>query len=61
VSTREGYWARRRAGLKARLPRFRGEDKYHSLTYPQFGFRLKDDVLSLSKIGDMRYSKEDLR
>ena len=50
----EGYWARRRAGLKAHLPRFRGEDRYDSLTYPQFGFRLKDDVLCLSKIGDMR-------
>lgn len=50
----EGYWARRRAGLKAHLPRFRGEDRYDSLTYPQFGFRLKDGVLCLSKIGDVR-------
>jgi len=50
----EGYWARRRAGLNAHLPRFRGEDRYGSLTYPQFGFRLKDGVLSLSKIGDVR-------
>jgi putative transposase len=50
----EGYWARKRAGLKAHLPRFRGEDRYDSLTYPQFGFRLKDGVLCLSKIGDMR-------
>jgi putative transposase len=50
----EGYWARKRAGLKAHLPRFRGEDRYDSLTYPQFGFRLKDGVLCLSKIGDVR-------
>ena len=50
----EGYWARRRAGLKAHLPRFRGADRYGSLTYPQFGFRLKDGVLCLSKIGDLR-------
>ena len=50
----EGYWARKRAGLKAHLPRFRGEDRYDSLTYPQFGFRLKDGVLYLSKIGDVR-------
>jgi putative transposase len=50
----ECYWARRRAGLKAHLPRFRGEDRYDSLTYPQFGFRLKDGVLCLSKIGDVR-------
>jgi putative transposase len=50
----EGYWARKRAGLRAHLPRFRGEDRYDSLTYPQFGFRLKDGVLCLSKIGDLR-------
>jgi IS605 OrfB family transposase len=51
----EGYWARRRAGLKAHLPRFRGADKYGSLTYPQFGFRLEDDgLLCLSKIGDLK-------
>jgi putative transposase len=50
----ESYWNRKRAGLKAHLPRFRGEDRYDSLTYPQFGFRLKDGVLCLSKIGDVR-------
>jgi putative transposase len=50
----EGYWNRKRAGLKAHLPRFRGEDRYDSLTYPQFGFRVKDGRLRLSKIGDVR-------
>jgi len=50
----EGYWARKRAGLKVHLPRFRGEDRYDSLTYPQLGFGLKDGVLCLSKIGDVR-------
>ena len=50
----ESYWNRKRAGLKAHLPRFRGEERYDSLTYPQFGFRLKDSVLCLSKIGDVR-------
>jgi putative transposase len=50
----ESYWNRKRAGLKAHLPRFRGEDRYDSLTYPQFGFRVKDGVLCLSKIGDVR-------
>jgi len=50
----ESYWNRKRAGLKAHLPRFRGEDRYDSLTYPQFGFRLKDGVLCLSKIGGVR-------
>jgi putative transposase len=50
----ESYWNRKRAELRAHLPRFLGEDRYDSLTYPQFGFRLKDGVLSLSKIGDVR-------
>ena len=50
----ESYWNRRRAGLRAHLPRFRGADRYCSLTYPQFGFRLNDDVLRLSKIGDVK-------
>ncbi|MCJ7574294.1 helix-turn-helix domain-containing protein [Candidatus Bathyarchaeota archaeon] len=27
----EGYWARKRAGLRAHLPRLRGEDRYDSL------------------------------
>jgi putative transposase len=50
----EGYWNRKRVGLKAHLPRFRGADKYGSLTYPQFGFELRGEVLRLSKIGDMK-------
>ncbi|MCX6656458.1 MAG: transposase [Candidatus Bathyarchaeota archaeon] len=50
----ESYWNRKRVGLKAHLPRLRGADKYGSLTYPQFGFRLKANVVCLSKIGDVR-------
>jgi putative transposase len=50
----ETYWNRKRAGLKAHLPRFRGEDRYDSFTYPQFGFQLQGGVLCLSKIGDVR-------
>jgi putative transposase len=51
----ESYWNRRRAGLRAHLPRFRGADRYGSLTYPQFGFQLEDDgLLCLSKIGDLK-------
>jgi len=50
----EGYWAQRRAGLKAHLPRFRREDGYGSLTYPQFGFLVGDGRLRLSKIGDLK-------
>jgi len=50
----ESYWNRKKARLKAHLPRFRGEDRYNSLTYPQFGFRVEDGCLRLSKIGDVR-------
>jgi putative transposase len=50
----EGYWTRKRAGLKAHLPRFRGVDRYGSLTYPQFGFKLDGSTLKLSKIGDLK-------
>jgi len=50
----ESYWNRRRAGLKAHLPRFRRADRYNSLTYPQFGFSLDRCILRLSKIGDVK-------
>ena len=50
----ESYWNRKRAGLKAHLPRFRRADKYNSLTYPQMGFELKGEELKLSRIGDLK-------
>lgn len=50
----ESYWNRRKAGLKAHLPRFRRERKYNSFTYPQFGFKVEDGYLKLSKIGALR-------
>ena len=50
----EGYWARKRVGLKATPPHFRRVRDYSSLTYPQFGFKLDDSTLKLSKIGALR-------
>jgi putative transposase len=50
----EGYWARRRAGLKANVPHFRRVRDYNSLTYPQSGFKLDESTLRLSKIGELR-------
>jgi putative transposase len=38
-------------GEKAGYPRFKGYMRYDSLTYTQFGFKLKDNKLLLSKIG----------
>jgi len=48
------FFARRRAGLRAGLPRFKGYGRYKSITYPQSGFRVEDEKLHLSKIGDIR-------
>ncbi len=48
------FFARRRAGLKAGLPRFKKYGRYKSITYPQSGFKVKAKKLYLSKIGDIR-------
>ena len=48
------FYARRRAGLKAGLPRFKKYGGYKSITYPQSGFKVEEGRLHLSKIGDIR-------
>jgi putative transposase len=50
----ENYWAWKRVGLKADTPRFKGWSEYKSITYPQSGFSLKNGILKLSKIGDLK-------
>lgn len=50
----KGFYARRKAGLKAGLPRFKKYGRYKSLTYPQFGFKIDGNKLKLSKIGNIR-------
>ncbi len=49
-----GFYARRRAGLKAGLPRFKKYGRYKSLTYPQSGFKIEGNRLLLTKIGNIR-------
>ncbi len=49
-----GFFARRKAGLRAGLPRFKKYGTYKSITYPQSGFKIKAKKLYLSKIGDIR-------
>jgi putative transposase len=49
-----GYYARRKAGLKAGKPRFKSGRGYKSMTYPQSGFKVEGDTLNLSKIGSIR-------
>jgi len=48
------FYARRRIGLKAGLPRFKKYGRYKSITYPQFGFKIDGNKLNLSKIGNVR-------
>ena len=48
------FYARRRIGLKAGLPRFKKYGRYKSITYPQFGFKIEGNKLNLSKIGNVR-------
>ena len=52
-----GFYARRRAGLKAGLPRFKKCRRYRSITYPQSGFKVEGNRLLLSKIGAIRIRK----
>jgi len=48
------FYARRKAGLKAGLPRFKKYGRYKSITYPQSGFKIEGNKLNLSKIGAIR-------
>ena len=48
------FYARRRAGLKAGLPRFKKHGRHRSITYPQSGFKIEEGKLHLSKIGRIR-------
>jgi putative transposase len=47
----KAFFRRVRAGDKPGYPRFRGAGRYDSFTYPQSGFRMKDNRIFLSKIG----------
>jgi putative transposase len=49
----KAFFRRIKQGLKPGFPRFRGPDRYDSMTYKQYGFNLNlpDSTLYLSKIG----------
>jgi putative transposase len=46
----KAFWRRCKAGENPGFPRFKGKGWYHSITYPQSGFRLHTDTVYLSKI-----------
>ncbi|HWQ18433.1 MAG TPA: transposase, partial [Methanotrichaceae archaeon] len=47
----------REGSKKPGFPRFKKEGQYRSFTYPQSGFKLEDNHLTLSKIGTIRIFK----
>jgi putative transposase len=50
----QAFFRRCKAGEKPGFPRFRGAHRYDSFCYPQSGFTLFDNEISLSKIGRIR-------
>jgi putative transposase len=47
----KGFYRRVKRGEKPGYPRFKGKNRYNSLTYPQLGFSINRDTIQLSKIG----------
>jgi putative transposase len=50
----DAFFRRCKNGETPGYPRFKSASRYDSFTYPQSGFRLEGDKLSLSKIGSCR-------
>ena len=50
----DGFFRRIKIGEKAGYPRFRNKQRYDSFTFPQTGWKLEGDKLTLSKIGSVR-------
>lgn len=49
----QAFFRRVKAGEKPGYPRFQGRERYDSFTYPQLGWSLLNDRLTLSKIGTL--------
>jgi len=50
----QAFFRRVKAGEKPGYPRFKGKGWYDSITYLQSGFSLNGNMLTLSKIGDIK-------
>ncbi len=50
----QGFFSRVKKGVKAGFPRFRSLNRYDSFTFPQSGFLLTGNKLTLSKIGSVK-------
>lgn len=52
--TYSAFFSRVRKGEKAGFPRFKSANRYDSFCFPQSGFKLDGDKLTLSKIGKVK-------
>ena len=52
--TFKSFYARIKRGEKPGFPRFKAGSRFNSFTFPQSGFSLQNDKLTLSKIGIMK-------
>ncbi len=52
--TYDAYFSRLKKGKKVGKPRFKGQNRFNSFCYPQSGFSLTDNKLTLSKIGKIK-------
>ena len=52
--TFKAFFGRVKKGEKAGFPRFKGASRFDSFCFPQSGFKLVGDKLTLSKIGSVR-------
>ena len=50
----KAFFRRCKAGANPGYPRFRGRDRYDSFTFPQSGFSITHDRVTLSKIGSVK-------
>lgn len=50
----KAFFSRIKKGEKVGFPRFKGQNRFDSFCFPQSGFKLTKDKLTLSKIGQVR-------
>lgn len=50
----QNFFRRVKRGEKPGYPRFKSKDRFNSFTFPQWGFKIKDGKLVLSKIGAIK-------
>ena len=53
----QAFFRRVKNGEKAGYPCFKSVGRYHSFTYPQRGYALRDGCVYLSKIGDVKLKR----